>query len=493
MFLLLSLFLQVTFFIFMFGLANNFTTKILGGTATILAFIFAICINNTNLHHDTKLAYIIFLVLFPIYGIITFLLSVLTQGSIKYKKYIQKLKLVNKSLEQNTNTYAKLTGKEKSIATYLYDSCGFPVYENTNCYYYKSGKELFEAMLEEITKAKQFIFLEYYIISYGKLLSKLIPLLEEKLKNGVEVRLMYDGTSSIAKIPHSFCKKMNKLGIKCKMFMPVRAILSSEQNNRDHRKICVIDNKVAFTGGLNLADEYINEKHPLGYWKDVGIKLEGEAVTTYTTMFLKMWNFKNKKIEDFSKYTNHKHTIESNGIFIPFGDHPHDNEDVSKNTILHLLSNARETVCITTPYLILDDELKNAFCNCSKKGVEIKIITPHIADKKIIYAVTQTNYKPLLDAGIKIYRYLPGFIHAKSMIVDNMHALVGTVNLDYRSLYLNFENSVYICNCSEINEMSKDFQQSVNESLLITKQKYKKINIFTKIIGKILKIFTPLM
>ena len=474
----------------MYSIANKYTTKILGGAVTIFAFVVALLINNSKMHSDTKLAYVIILVLFPIYGALTYFLSLITSGERKFKKYISLVKNSTSTLAQNENVLNEI--EDKGIARYLYNSCGFPIYKNTDCSYYKSGEELFEAMLENIKGAEKFIFLEYYIIQNGKLLSSLLEVLKEKVQQGIEVRLMYDGTSSIAKIPHSFVRKMNKIGIKCKMFMPVRAILSSEQNNRDHRKLCIIDNKTAFTGGLNLADEYINQKHKFGYWKDVGVKINGQAVTTFTSMFLKLWNFKCKQIEDFSNYLSNKTQVESNGYFIPFGDHPHDNEDVSKNLILNILANAKKYVYITTPYLILDDELRSALCNTSKRGIEISIITPSIADKKAVYAVTQSNYKPLIDSGIKVYKYTPGFIHAKSILCDGNVAVLGTVNLDYRSLYLNFENSIYICNNSHIEEIENDFKNTRNESILIDKNSYKKINIFTRFFGRLLKIIAPL-
>jgi len=493
MFLLISLLLQIALIIFMYSVANKYTTKILGGASSIIAFIVALIINNSKLHSDTKLAYVIILVLFPIYGVLTFLLSFLTRGDYKFKRYLKKLSNVNTKLPQNEDVLNSLQNqKEKGIANYLYNSCGFPIYQNSDCKYFKCGEDLFEAMLEKIKTAEKFVFLEYFIIQKGKLLSSLIDTLKSKVDEGVEVRLMYDGTSSIAKIPHSFVKQMNKIGIKCKMFMPVRAILSSEQNNRDHRKLCIIDNKYAFTGGLNLADEYINAIHPYSYWKDVGVELSGQAVTTYTSMFLKLWNFKQKNIEDFTPYIKDKYIVNTNGNFIPLGDHPHDNEDVSKNLILHILSNAREYVHITTPYLVLDDELRNALCNCCKRGVEVCIVTPNIPDKKIIYSVTQVNYKPLIEAGIKIYQYIPGFIHAKSIICDNIVAVLGTVNLDYRSLYLNFENSLYLSNNSHVIDIEKDFKQTVNESKLIDMQNYKKINIVKRFFGKLLKIIAPL-
>lgn len=493
MFLLISLLLQVAFFIALYSVTSDYVTKILGSAVSIFAFFVAIIIDNSNQHADIKLAYIIILVLFPFYGTLTYILSLMGMGNQKFKKHLKRIDLQTTPLKQKCNVVDEINNPvAKGIANYTFNNCKFPTYSNTNASYFKCGEEQYKSMLEDIKLAKKFIFLEYYIIQHGKMLDSIIDLLKEKVHEGVEIRFMYDGTSSIAKIPHSFVKKMNKLGIKCKMFMPVRAILSTEQNNRDHRKLLIIDNKIAYTGGINLSDEYINVDHPYGYWKDVGVKLEGEAVESFTQMFLKMWNFKQKEIEDFSPYLK-KEKLASDGYFTPIGDHPHDGEDVSKTIILQILSNAKDYVYITTPYLILDDDLRNALATASKRGVDVRIITPHKPDKKLIYYVTQTNYKHLIENGVKIYQYLPGFIHAKMILSDNMHAMLGTVNLDYRSLFLNFEDAVYIYNNSEIKNMVTDYETTLTDCKQITKLEYRKINPIKRFIGRLLKPITPLL
>lgn len=494
MFLVLSLVLQGCLLVAIYSVTNIYISKILGGAITIFAFLLALYINSTRKHPDTKLAYIILLVLFPLYGTLTYFFSWLGMGNRKFKKHIKRMELQTTPLKQNEALINSLPeSRIKGIANYMYNTQHFPSYEHTKCTYFSSGENMYKDILKELKSAKHFIFLEYYIIQHGKMLDSIVEILKQKVKDGVEVRFMYDGTSSIAKIPHKFAKEMNKVGINCKMFMPVRAILSTEQNNRDHRKLLIVDNKICFTGGINLADEYINEVQPYGYWKDVGIKLKGQAVTSFTQMFLKMWNFKQKEIENFAPYLNEYMGEENDGIIIPIGDHPHDNEDISKNLILHILANAKKYVHITTPYLILDDDLRNAIISTARKGVDISIVTPNTPDKKIIYLATQTNYKPLIDAGVKIYQYLPGFIHAKMIVSDNKCAMLGTVNFDYRSLFLNFENAVYIYHNSKITDIENDYQSIVNESKLITKQEYKKINPFKRFFGKLIKIFTPLM
>lgn len=493
MFLLLSLALQIALTIGVYSLTNIYLTKLLGGTVTIFAFLLAIYINSTSKHPDTKLAYIILLVLFPLYGTLTYFFSWLGMGNKKFKKHIKRMELQTTPLKQNEELLDSLPeSRIKGIANYMYNTQHFPCYTQTKCTYFSSGENMYKDILKELKNAEHFIFLEYYIIQHGKMLDSIVSILKQKVKDGVEVRFMYDGTSSIAKIPHKFAKEMNKAGINCKMFMPVRAILSTEQNNRDHRKLLIIDNKTCFTGGINLADEYINEAQPYGYWKDVGIKLKGQAVTSFTQMFLKMWNFKQKNIEHFEPYLI-EYFEENDGIIIPFGDHPHDNDDISKTLILHILANAKKYVHIATPYLILDDDLRNAIISTAKKGVDISIVTPNTPDKKIIYLATQSNYKPLINAGVKIYQYLPGFIHAKMIISDNKSAMLGTVNFDYRSLFLNFENAVYLYQNSKIIDMEEDYRKIVSESKLITKQEYKKINPFKRFFGKLIKIFTPLM
>lgn len=492
-FLLLSLLAQIALMIIMFFITDRYVTKILGSAITVFAFIVALFIHNSRSHPDTKLAYVIILVLFPLLGILIYIFTVLSMGNHKFKKHLKKVQKETTPLVQNVDAIANLDDNIKGISYYLYNSCNFPTYKNTTCKYYPDGQSKLEDMVEALKSAEKFIFLEYYIIQHGKFLSTIMDILEEKVKHGVEVRFMYDGTSSIAKIPHSFVKKTNKKGIKCKMFLPVRAIISTEYNNRDHRKLCIIDNKIAFTGGINLADEYIGLKEPFGKWKDVGIKIEGEAVTSFTQMFLKMWNFKQKQIEDFSVYTNSCHKTENNGVFIPFGDHPHDNEDVSKTVILQTLATAKKYVHFTTPYLILDDELTHALVNTAKRGVDVSIATPGRPDKKITYYVTISNYRKLIEGGVKIYQYTPGFIHAKMMICDDSCAMLGTVNLDYRSLYLNFEDSVFIYDNSEVLEIEHDFNKIINDSKLVDITEYKKINILKRFIGGLFKIIAPLL
>lgn len=493
MFLLVSLVLQLAFIIGVYFITNNYVTKILGSAVTIFAFFVALIIDNSNLHCDIKLAYIIILVLFPFYGTLTYLLGLLGMGNQKFKRHLRRIDLQTSPLKQPLNVVDSIENiTAKGVSYYMLNSCHFPTYQNTNANYFKSGEEQFEQMLKDLRKAKNFIFLEYYIIQHGEMLDSIMEILTSKVQEGVEIRFLYDGTSSIAKIPHSFVRKANKLGIKCKMFMPVKALLSTEQNNRDHRKLLIIDNKIAYTGGANLADEYINKTKPFGYWKDVGIKIEGEAVISFTQMFLKMWNFKQREIEDFTPYLSHE-TCEGNGYFIPICDHPHDGEDVSKTLILQILANARDYVHITTPYLIIDDELRNALCTTARRGVDVKIITPSRPDKKLIFYVTQTNYKQLIENGVKIYQYLPGFIHAKMIVSDNQHAVLGTVNLDYRSLFLNFEDAVYIYKNDQIDKIASDFDETLINCKQITKIEYRKINIIKRFIGRILKPITPLL
>jgi len=493
MFLLISLIAQIALIIFMYFITDKYVTKILGSTITLFAFILAMIIHNSKAHPDTKLSYIIILVLFPIFGTLIYLFACLGMGNKKFKKHLNKIQKSTTSLAQNENIIPLLNTNQKGLAHYLYNSCSFPIYQHTNCKYFASGKEKFDEMLKDLKSAEKFIFLEYYIIQNGKFLSSIMEILEQKVKEGVEVRFMYDGTSSIAKIPHSFVKKTKTKGIQCKMFLPVRAIISTEHNNRDHRKLCIIDNKIAYTGGINLADEYIGEKKPLGEWKDVGIKLTGQAVTTFTQMFLKMWNFKQKEIEDFSKYTEQGFITENDGFVIPFCDHPHDNEDVSKTIILQMLASAERYIYFTTPYLILDDELTNALINTAKRGVDVQIATPGRPDKRRTHYLTISNYKKLILGGVKIYQYTPGFIHAKMIVSDDNTAMLGTVNLDYRRLFLNFEDSVLIYDNSEIVLVKNDFENTILNSKLINITEYKKINIFKRFLGKLFKIIAPLL
>ena len=304
---------------------------------------------------------------------------------------------------------------------------------------------------------------------------------------------MYDGTCSLILLPYNYPKKMEKMGIKCKIFSPIKPALSTYQNNRDHRKILVIDGNVAFTGGINLADEYINKKVVYGHWKDIGIMLKGEAVKSLTLMFLQVWNINSKEEEDYGKYISNAREEDAEGYVMPYGDSPVDNENAGELVYMDVINTAKDYVHIMTPYLILDNEMMTSLKYAAKSGVDVKLILPHIPDKWYAYLLARTYYKELIEAGVKIYEYTPGFVHAKAFVSDDKKAVVGTINLDYRSLYLHFECAVFTYKTTLAYDVEKDFQETLKKCEKITIENCKKFSIFKRIIGQILRLFAPLM
>ena len=380
------------------------------------------------------------------------------------------------------------------LAHYLEQYDNSPVYENTRVEYYRLGDEQFPAMIEELKKAEKFIFMEFFIVSNGKMLETILEVLREKAKQGVEVRFLYDGTNVLWNLPSFFPKLMEEEGIRCRMFSPIKPVFSPHYNNRDHRKILVVDGRVAFTGGINIADEYINQKVRFGHWKDVGLKLTGDAVERMTFMFLELWAESEKQTEDYGKYVCPADASQpGDGYVIPYSVCPLGPERVGERIYLDIINTAHTYVHIMTPYLILDHQMMMALCFAAKRGVEVKIIMPHIPDKKYAFLLAKTYYNELLEAGVKIYEYKPGFVHAKLFVADDVKAVVGTVNLDYRSLYHHFECGALLYRNSQIKAMEEDVQETLGKCIEMSVEDYKKLKLRERFLGMIMRVVAPLM
>ena len=335
--------------------------------------------------------------------------------------------------------------------------------------YFPLGEDKFEELLMQIEKAEHFIFLEYFIVAEGLMWGKVLDILAKKVREGVDVRIMYDGTCEFSTLPHDYPKRLQKLGIKCKMFSPVTPFISTHYNYRDHRKILVIDGHTAFTGGINLADEYINKIVKYGHWKDTAVMVQGEAARSFALMFLQMWNIdeKSPQIEKFIRcYPVPKN--QCSGFVIPYADSPLDNEKTGEMVYIDILNRAQKYVHIMSPYLILDGEMEMAIKFAAERGVDVSIILPGIPDKIAPYALAKTHYKSLLDSGVKIYEYIPGFVHAKVFVSDDVKAVVGTINLDYRSLYHHFECAAYMYGTECIDDIERDFLDTVSKCRPVT-------------------------
>jgi cardiolipin synthase len=402
-------------------------------------------------------------------------------------------------LAQDEDVKARLEGESQAAgrqSAYIYNKAGYPVYQKTRTQYFRVGQELYKTLLQELNKAEHFIFLEYFIIDDGEMWQGILDILEEKARLGLDVRLIYDDWGCASTMPQEFQLSMQRRGIRCEIFNPLMPIASVLLNNRDHRKITVIDGSIAFTGGINLADEYINRKERFGYWKDTGIMLEGEAVWNFTVMFLQMWSVLAKEKVNYGKYRPHEwhqQEFEDDGFVQPYGDTPLDHETVGESVYLNIINRAKKYVYIFTPYLIIDNEMMTALCLAAKSGIDVRIVTPGIPDKKLVFLLTRSYYDTLLAAGVRIFEYKPGFLHAKSFVCDDRIATVGTINLDYRSLYLHFECGVWMYHSEAVMQIKEDALSILEECREVTEEDCRNKHALTRIGQSILRLFAPLL
>lgn len=488
--------------IFLFGISywlKEYTGYIYG-LSSILAVFIMINIMNKKENPSYVLTWVIPILILPVFGVLLYIFVKSHIGSrVIQKRHKMAMEKTKKYLELDPVLVEKLEEEEPSIASlakYMSAYGGYPMVKNTEVKYFSCGEEKFASLIEELEKAESFIFLEYFIISKGYMWDTILEILKRKAKQGVDVRVMYDGMCSLVLLPYSYPEQLEKFGIKCKIFSPPKPALSSYQNNRDHRKILVIDGKVAYTGGINIGDEYINAIERFGYWKDTAVLLKGDAVHNFTFMFLQMWDVVTTKYEiNYEHYMKktENHPNQDLGYVMGYSDSPLDNENVGEEVYLHILNHAKKYVHIMTPYLILDYEMERALEFTAKRGIEVILILPHIPDKKYAFWLAKTYYKNLIDAGVQIYEFRPGFVHAKVFTSDNEKAVVGTINLDYRSLYLHFECAAFMYKNPVILDIEKDFQQTLEQSIHITKESLKQISPIIKFIGKVLRLFAPLM
>ena len=462
----------------------------------LLSVIITLMIIKNSRHLSSDVLWIVLINVFPIPGTILYLflgadlilsktyrsIRETTQNSMRY--YYQDPQIMEELKKRSPAFYGQFE--------YISQADGYPFYRNTGFDYYPLGEDGFPIILEELKKAEKFIFLEYFIIEHGKMWDSILEILEEKAKQGVEVRVMYDDLGSFFVLPGSYAAILEEKGIKCIPFNRISLFLNIIINHRDHRKLMVIDGKVAFSGGINLADEYINEIRKYGKWKDNVIRIKGEAVWSYTVMFLSHWNALRKEDLTFLSYRSLAIKEEEDGYIAPYSETPLDNEVYAQNIYLNILNQAREHCYISTPYLIIDTEMINALILAAKRGVDVRIITPGIPDKKMVFMITRSYYYQLIEGGVRIYEYDPGFVHAKVFEADGRIATVGTVNLDYRSLYLHFENGTYLYGSRKIKKIRNDLESMMNEGHEISLNEARNGPI-KEFFLSILRLFAPLM
>lgn len=411
-----------------------------------------------------KIGWIILILLFPLFGGLLFLLL----GENRPAKYLRKrLEAGSENhdlyMAQDAETLDALRERLPRVACcafYVSQYGHYPVLDDSSVKYYSFGEYQYADMLEELKSAKKFIFLEYFILEEGEMWNTIFDILAEKAAAGVDVRLIYDDFGCLTHIPANYSRKLEKRGVKCLVFNPFIPIVSAVMNNRDHRKIMVIDGKTAFTGGINLSDEYINRRVRFGKWKDSGVMVKGKAVWSFTVMFLELWNAYMTEREDFTDFLCGENPPPSHGFVQPFSDSPLDGETVSSNVYLDILAQAKDYVYIFTPYLAISDEMSIALMAAAKRGVDVRMVLPGIPDKPLTYQLSRSYYGPLLKAGVRIYEYTPGFIHAKSYVSDDEIAVVGTINMDYRSLYLHFECGVVMYGCPAVHDLRRDAEET---------------------------------
>ena len=469
------------------------------GLQTVIQAGVIIYIFNQKGNPESSRTWILLVLLIPVFGCLFYIYVQMEFGTKYVGERLGRIQMATwPYLSERTEIVDELRVSKPAnanLAYYMQKQLHFPTYRNTKALYFPNGQAKFKVMLEKLKNARKYIFLVYFIVAEVYLWDSILDVFNKKAAEGVEVRFMYDGMNSISNLPYNYPKKIRRYGIKCKMFSPIRPILTTTQNNRDHRKICIIDGEYGFTGGINLADEYINKIERFGYWKDTAVMLEGEAVQSLTMMFLQMWNVTEYKPEDYGRYLTKRlpEMKRELGYMIPYGDSPFDHEDVGKEVYVHILNHAKKYVHIMTPYLILDSEMTDALARAAKSGIDVAIIMPHIPDKWYAFAVAKTHYKELIQAGVKIYEFIPGFVHAKIFVSDNDTATVGTINLDYRSLYLHFECGVFIYNNPVVRDVETDFQNTLKKCHRISITDLKKINPFMLLCGRVLRLIAPLM
>lgn len=450
---------------------------------------------NCDMDASAKLTWLNLIMLFPVPATIILWYTQTDLGHRLTKwRVAQLIEQSRDKIRQDPDVMSKpelVASGTDDLCRYLCRTGAFPVYENTQVRYFSVGEYKFNAMIAELKKAEDFIFMEYFIIDEGYMWGSILKILAEKAEQGVDVRVMYDGMCEVKLLPHDYPERMAKLGIKCKPFTPIMPFISTQYNYRDHRKILVIDGKTAFSGGINLADEYINRKKLYGHWKDTAIMLKGEAVQSFTLMFLQMWNIDEKEPQWERYLTSYK--AETDGFVMPYGDCPLDDDKVGEMVYMDILNRAGSYVYIMTPYLILDNELETAIKFAAQRGVDVRIILPGIPDKKAAHALAKSHYRALIKAGVKIYEYTPGFVHAKVFVSDDEKAVVGTINLDYRSLYHHFECAAYLYRTECISDISDDFENTLKQCREVTEETIKKEKLTTKILGGFMKLIAPLM
>ena len=465
---------------------------IIAKIATVLYIIY---------HHDSaayKISWIIFIMFVPIVGILAYILWGRSKMRMKKELEIRKVRVYSENLLQDSKNILekiKKTDKYKyNQIEYMTKISGYPLYENGGVEYFDIGEKFFDSLKKDLMKAQKYILIEFFILEKGKLWDEVFAILKEKARQGVKIQIIIDSLGCLFKNNKDIKEELEAVGIELYKFNPFSPILSGYINYRDHRKIVVIDGKYGYTGGVNIADEYVNLVSKFGHWKDVGIKIEGEAVWSFAIMFLRnLETITNKNIE----YNWYKRKLKSEknnqGYVLPLADGPDNRKLPIENTYIQTINYAKDYVYMTTPYFIISEQLLTAILNSARAGVDVRLIVPHIPDKKLVYLATRSYYEVLLEAGVKVYEYKPGFIHSKTFVADDNTSIVGTANLDFRSMHLNFEDIVWTYNTGEEEKVKQDFQRMLTNCKEIDLDTWKQRSKLIKISEAVVAAFAPML
>lgn len=487
-------------YLFVYYTAIGVLLQTLVGICAVLGVLYLI---NHNDRPSIKLNWILLMLIAPVVGVPTYLLY----GEGRPTRWMREM-MHNTAVKNDAQfkdfygQYAleKVENREQCLVHFLATHAQYPTYSTGSVRYYKDGAEMFPAMMDALRSAETYILLDYFIIAHGKMWKQMLSVLLEKAELGVQIRIIYDDFGCMMHLPPRYDKYLESLhqNIRCMTFNNVVPIFAVHLNNRDHRKIMVVDGRVAFTGGINLADEYIGEKRRFGHWKDSGVRITGPAVASFVKMFFNVWNAFRKDKEDLQGYfppvnegAVYALSGENTQMLAPYDDSPLDKVSVGETVYLDVIQRASKYVYIFTPYLILDDYMRAALVQAAARGVDVRIVTPGIPDKKMTFRLTRANYEILMQGGVKIYEYTPGFIHAKSIVSDDTCAVVGTINFDYRSLYHHFENAVYIAGFDAVMDVKRDCEETFAVSRLCTKNDVRR-TLIGKLIDSLLRVFETL-
>ncbi|WP_347088109.1 cardiolipin synthase [Streptococcus rubneri] len=477
---------------------NEWFPNWLSVTIMVLLYISTIlAIVNRNMPPESKVTWLLIAVV-PVFGSLLYLMFGERRLSKKEMKQLENMESME--FREDNSRELRLKLKEENKAVYgmvkslLSMDHNADLYNGTSSTFFPLGDQMFKQLLEDLRSAKKFIFMEFYIIDEGLMWDSILEILIEKVKEGVEVKLLYDDIGCMATLAGNYTKRLRKLGIDAHKFNKVIPRLTVAYNNRDHRKILVIDGQIGYTGGINLADEYINQIERFGHWKDSAVRIEGRAVKALTRLFLMTWYINQGEIEDFDKYHMENRAVDGEGLYIPFGSGPKPiyKSQVGKAVYQNMINQATDYVYITTPYLIIDYDLTEDIRNAALRGVDVRIVTPFIPDKKLIQIVTRGAYPDLMEAGVKIYEYLPGFVHSKQVLVDDEIAVVGTINFDYRSLVHHYENAIWMYETPEIPKIRADFDNIFAVSREIKLETFR-VAWYQHLVKEIMQLFAPML